>query len=373
MSEPHGAPIPVLFVLPTLGTGGSERVVLNLCLNAAPQYFPVVAAFRDGALRREMAAAGIRHHVLDRRGGIDVSLIYKLFRLMLHYRIRLVNSHHFVSLFYAFWAARLLGLPVMHTEHSKWEMEAHTPFWNGWFRFFLRNIEVVNAVSQASFAHLQRAYAMVGSKAVLTPNGIDMGRFAPVGDRIKLRESLGLKGDDLVVGTVGNLRREKNQALLIRALALLKEWGKHYRAVIVGDGPCRAELEELSVALDAAEDVVFLGTRNDVPSLYGAFDIYCLCSRYEGLPLTLLEAMSASVPVIGTEVLGVTEVISHEYNGLLVPDDSSSHLAAAIAVLATDPQLRQKLIANGLGYVRDNYLLERSVSRYKELFSSLLA
>ncbi len=122
MKNTIGSKIPVLFVLPTLGTGGSERVVFNLCLKAQPQYFPVVAAFRDGALHEEMTKAGISCHVLNRRGGIDVSLIFKLLKLMRKYRVRLVNSHHFVSLFYAFWAARCLGLPVIHTSipSGKW-------------------------------------------------------------------------------------------------------------------------------------------------------------------------------------------------------------------------------------------------------------
>ena len=372
MNNATGAPIPVLFVLPTLGTGGSERVVFNLCLNAGPQYFPVVAAFRDGALRSEFTRAGICCHVLDRRGGIDVSLIFKLLQLMRKYGIRLVNSHHFVSLFYAFWAARLLGMPVMHTEHSKWEMEAHTPFWNGWFRFFLRNIQVVNAVSEASFAHLQQAYGVSNSKAVLTLNGIDMELFKSKCDRGKLRESLGLKPGETVVGTVGNLRREKNQALLIRAVAMLKDWGRPCKAVIVGDGPCRKELEELAATLGAGEEIIFLGTRNDVPSLYAAFDMYCLSSRFEGLPLTLLEAMSASLPVIGTEVMGIAEVVSHNHNGLLVPDDSCPHLAAAITVLQNDAPLRQRISENGHRFVKDNYLLESSVNRYKELFTSLI-
>ncbi len=251
-------------------------------------------------------------------------------------------------------------------------MECRTPFWNGWFRFFLRNIPRVNAVSQATFAHLKKAYGMSDKKAVLTLNGIEVDNFAKTCDRVKLRESLGLKSEDAVVGTVGNLRREKNQALLIRAVAMLKEWGRYYKAVIVGDGPCRKELEELAVTLGVGEEVIFLGTRNDVPSLYAAFDIYCLSSRYEGLPLTLLEAMSASVPVIGTDVMGIAEVITQNHNGLLVPDDSCAHLAAAITVLYDDGPMRQRLSMNGLRFVKDNYLLETSVNRYKDVFRELI-
>lgn len=362
--------IPVLFVLPTLGTGGSERVVFNLCLHAAPQIFPVVAAFRDGALRQEMIDAGIACHVLDRRGGLDTSLVLKLSKLIRHYRIRVVNSHHFVSLFYSFWAAGFLRVPVLHTEHSKWEMEALSPFWDRCFRFFLRHIQMVNGVSAAAFGYLQKVYRVEERKSALIPNGIDMDRFRNSGGAL-VRARLGLKTDELVIGTVGNLRQEKNQGLLLRAVALLQERGLPYKAVLVGDGPCRAELEELAASLGIEDQVLFLGTRTDVPSLYAAFDIYCLCSRYEGMPLTLLEAMAASLPVIGTNVLGIAEVIEHGFNGLLVPDNDAAHLAAAIAVLRTDRNLVESLQKEGPGYVRDNYLLETSVNSYKRLFRQL--
>jgi glycosyltransferase involved in cell wall biosynthesis len=362
--------IPVLFVLPSLGTGGSERVVYNLCLNAAPHFIPVVAAFRDGALRQEMQNSGIACHVLDRRGGIDISLIFKLRKIIANNGVRLVNSHHFVSLFYAFWAARTMRLPVMHTEHSKWEMEALSPFWNRCYRFFLKNIQMVNAVSAAAFQHLQKEYGLGESKAAYIPNGIDMKLFRPQGGA-GLRASMGIKETDLVIGTVGNLRPEKNQALLIRAAGLLKEWGFSSRIVVVGDGPCRAELEELAVSQGVKEEVKFLGTRTDAASLYAMFDVYSLSSRYEGMPLTVLEAMSAGVPVIGTKVLGIAEVIIHGENGLLVPDNDVAHLAAAIALLSGDQGLRKKIAGNGYRFVEENYLLQSSVNRYKSLFLQL--
>lgn len=370
MNQANEKAIPVLFVLPTLGTGGSERVVYNLCLHAAPQFVPVVAAFRDGALRREMVDAGIACHVLDRRNGLDTGLVLKLLKLIRHYRIKVVNSHHFVSLFYAFWAARFLRLPVLHTEHSQWEMEVMSPFWDRCFRFFLRRIQMVTGVSAAAFAHLRKVYGVEERKCALIVNGIDLERFRN-GNRATIRAQLGLGTDDVVIGTVGNLRQEKNQGLLIQALALLQEWGLSFKGVLVGDGPCRSELEELAASLGIRDQVLFLGTRADVPALYAAFDFYCLCSRHEGMPLTLLEAMAASVPVIGTNVLGIAEVIDHGQNGLLVPDNDVAHLAAAIAVLHTDSELCGKLRTAGFNHVRDNYLLETSVNHYKRLFRQL--
>jgi len=326
--------VPILFVLPTLGTGGSERVVLNLCLHLGPDYVPIVAAFRDGALRKEMTSAAIQVHVLNRRSGIDLTLIVKLARLIRSHHARIVNTHHFVSLFYAFWAARLTRIPIIHTEHSKWEMEALTPSWNWWFSFFLNRIDLVSAVSKITYAHIKEIYNVEEKRLALVLNGIDVNLFKKGREKTISRESLGLRPQDIVFGTVGNLRKEKNQELLIRALAIMKDRGRSFKALFIGDGPCRSDLKMLATELGVEKQVIFLGIRSDVPRLYGLFDIYCLTSRFEGLPLTLLEAMAAGIPVIGTDVLGIREVIRNNENGLLVPDDEPKQLAKAILTLA---------------------------------------
>jgi len=169
--------VPILFVLPTLGTGGSERVVLNLCLHLGPDYVPIVAAFRDGPLRKDMSDVGIQVHVLNRRGGIDFMLIVKLARLIRIHQIKILNCHHFVSLFYAFWAACLTGIPIIHTEHSKWEMETLTPFWNWWFSFFLKRIDLVSAVSKITYAHIKEIYNVEEKRLALVLNGIDVNQY----------------------------------------------------------------------------------------------------------------------------------------------------------------------------------------------------
>jgi len=350
--------IPVLFVLPTLGTGGSERVVFNLCLHLGPQYLPIVAAFRDGPLRKDMSDAGIQVHVLNRRGGIDFMLIVKLVRLIRIHQIKILNCHHFVSLFYAFWAACLTGIPIIYTEHSKWEMEALTPFWNWWFRF--------------TYAHIKEIYNVEEKRLALVLNGIDVNLFKKGREKTVSRKSLGLRPQDIVIGTVGNLRKEKNQELLIRALAIMKDMGRSFKALFVGDGPCRSDLEMLAAELKVDEEIIFLGTRRDVPHLYWLLDIYCLTSRFEGLPLTLLEAMAAEVPVIGTDVIGIREVISNNENGVLVPDNDPEELAKAILMLAESVTLRNTLAEHGRRLVCDQYNLTKFVRNYQRLFQRLI-
>lgn len=362
---------PVLFVLPTLGTGGSERVVFNLCLHLEPLFFPIVAAFKDGPLRTEMSKKGIHVYVLNRSDGIDWTLIVKLVKIIKKNKIQIVNSHHFVSLFYLFWASRMTGKPLMHTEHSKWEMEDLTPFWNRVFKFFLNRIEMVSAVSSLAYEHLYNVYNVDKERLALVQNGIDLNQFKKNNEKTISRKSLGLKENDIVIGIVGNLRIEKNQQLLIRALALLSKTSKKYKIVLVGNGPCRNDLEELSAELGVTDQSIFAGTRNDVPNIYGIFDMYCLTSHYEGLPLTILEAMASSVPVIGTDVLGIRELISNHKNGILVPDNNPKALAEAVVLLAGDNGRNEEIAENAYKLVSEQYNLKMFVKSYEKIFYHL--
>lgn len=363
--------IPVLFVLPCLGAGGSERVVLNLCRELRRDFLPVVAAFRGGELVESLRDCGVAVHVLNRRDGIDPALVFALRKLIRSYRIRVVNAHHFGALFYAFWACALTRVPLVHTEHSRWEIEGLPPWWKLCFRFFLGRLAQITAVSRGAFEYLTEHYPASGARTALIRNGIDIELFRQMAGQNLTRQQFGLAVDDLVVGSVGNLRREKNQALLIRALALFGERRHRIKLLLVGDGPCRTELEALAADLGVSDRVKFLGIRHDVPQLYGLMDIYCLVSRYEGLPLTLLEAMAAGKPIVATDVLGIREVVRNRHNGLLVADNDAEQLKNALAVLALRPDLRRRLAEQGRAQVSAEYGFDQCAAGYRSVFTRL--
>ena len=368
-SKSNNRCVPILFVLPTLGTGGSEQVVFKLCLHLKSKYRPIIAAFRDGALREKIEASGIVVYVLNRKAGIDLSLVVSLVKIIKMNKIRVANSHHFVSLFYLYWATRYTGIAHIHTEHSKWEMEGLSSFWNWWFRFFLKKIEFVTAVSNETYLYLKNHYSVADGHLELAINGIDIEQFKNAKNEAVSRESLGLDANDFIIGCVGNLRDEKNQALLITALSILKKISAcSYKLILVGDGACREKLKKLSDKLDVREDVLFLGVQHQTQRFYGVFDLYCLVSHYEGLPLTLLEAMASKVPVVGTDVLGIREVIRHEVNGILTPDNDAYALAEVITSKCHDPDTRNRYVRAGLRLVEEGYNLENFLFTYEKIF-----
>jgi glycosyltransferase involved in cell wall biosynthesis len=159
--------------------------------------------------------------------------------------------------------------------------------------------------------------------------------------RAEARARLALPAGARVVGTVGNFTAKKDQATLLRAVASLRPAGDvETMLVLVGLGPLERDLRALAAELDIAERVLFAGSRDDVFALLPAFDVFALSSRFEGLPIALLEAMASGVAPVVTDVGGIPEVITDGVDGLLVAPGDPDALAAALAKLLEDDALR---------------------------------
>jgi glycosyltransferase involved in cell wall biosynthesis len=157
------------------------------------------------------------------------------------------------------------------------------------------------------------------------------------------RAELGVPGGALVVGTVGNFTAKKDQATLLRAVAALPERGREVVLVLIGLGPLEDELRALAVELGIAGRVLFPGSRDDVFALLPAFDAFVLSSRFEGLPIALLEAMATGVAPVATRVGGIPEVVTDGVDGLLVAPADPEALAGALERLLSDDALRGRL------------------------------
>ena len=171
--------------------------------------------------------------------------------------------------------------------------------------------------------------------------------------------------------TVGRLQAPKDALTLLRGLAKLPRGT--YEAVIVGDGPDRPELASEARRLGLESVVQLAGERNDVPELLAASDIFVLSSRSEGLPLSILEAMAAGLPVVATTVGGVPELVLEGETGLLVPPGDPQALAGAIERLLDDSTLRGRLGAAGRIRVEERFDLVSTRQAHLDLYSTLLA
>lgn len=195
----------------------------------------------------------------------------------------------------------------------------------------------------------------------LLPNGVDLERFAVNG-------SAAVAGP-VVIGTVAALRPEKNLARLIRAVARL---GSQVQLVIVGDGAERPALEALATTEGIADRVTFTGHRKETAPLYAGFDIFALSSDTEQMPLSVLEAMAAGLPVVATDVGDLVDMVDPENRRFVVRCDDAA-LADALGTLAADPELRQRLGAANRRRAEVSFAETVMIAAWGELFRDLSA
>jgi glycosyltransferase involved in cell wall biosynthesis len=172
-----------------------------------------------------------------------------------------------------------------------------------------------------------------------------------------------------VIGSLGRLHEQKGYDVLVRALTELPD----ARAVIVGDGPERPALEARARALGVADRLELVGWRDDARAWLAAFDIFVLPSRYEGFPLSIVEAMLAGTPVVATDVASVPEAVLHRRTGLLVPPDDPAALASAIGELLRDADLGRALASAARERALERFTSAAMAREYMEIYAEITA
>jgi glycosyltransferase involved in cell wall biosynthesis len=189
-----------------------------------------------------------------------------------------------------------------------------------------------------------------------------------------VREEFGFDATAPVAGSLAVLRPEKNLRSFVRAAAQVLHSLPAARFVIVGDGPQRQELFQEIMLSGLEGRVVLAGWRDDLPEVLSALDVAVLCSTdVETFPMAFLEAMAAGLPLVGTRVGGLPEMILPGENGLLVEPGSTEELAQALGQVLSDPDRARRWGEASRRRVRQEFAVERMVQRYEALFESLLA
>jgi glycosyltransferase involved in cell wall biosynthesis len=204
-------------------------------------------------------------------------------------------------------------------------------------------------------------------RAVVIPYGLDTTRFAPR-DRAEARAALGIQPGSRVVGTVGRLNAQKGHTYLLQAAERLAEKRGDVQWVIAGDGELRVRLEEEARLRGLEPHVRFLGHRSDVPEVLAALDLFVLSSNFEGMCFAVAEALAVEVPVVATDVGGVSQSVVDGETGLLVPPRDPVALAAAIERLLDDGIERARLGRAGRTRVEELYDLSAMAAATERLY-----
>jgi glycosyltransferase involved in cell wall biosynthesis len=230
------------------------------------------------------------------------------------------------------------------------------------------------AVSEETRQHHIRHAHFAPHKTVTLYNGINLAPFEAAGasERQAIRQELGIPPDVPVLTTVAVLRRPKGIHYMLEALPQIVQAVPEVRYLIVGDGEQRATLRDLAAAQGVAEQVIFAGSRSDVPAVLAASDIFVLPTLTEALPTVLAEAMGARKPIIASAVGGVPEMIERERNGLLVPPAEPQRLAEACIRLLRNPAAAQMMGHTGRTIAHERFEITLQARRLGILYQELL-
>ena len=344
MNRNKAEPLRVLHLITSLPVGGAEDLVAAMVTGLDPRRFQVQAATigSPGKVGEELTQAGhpVRSLGLEIKRTPFVRIVALIRDLLRDVKPDILHTHLYHPNLYGRLASMGLGLKgVVASVHNSYsQIKLHRCAWN----FFLSGITDKVLVSSPQVWQDVHTWDWVpASKLEVFPYGIRLHDLDISLDPGEIRAELGLSG--FILGAVGRLEEQKGHRYLLAALPELIKEIPDISVLLVGEGRESAALKRQAEELGVSQKVHFLGTRRDLPRVLRAMHLFVQPSLWEGMPLALLWAMGARLPVVGTSVSGIAEVIADGRNGRLVPPGDSQVLAQAILELYRQPERRTSL------------------------------
>ena len=238
------------------------------------------------------------------------------------------------------------------------------------YRFYDRIFAISNAVKQS----ILRNCRVPDDRVAVLLSGVDFARAAgaAMAGRQEMRRRFGCGDGDVVIGSIGRLEEIKGYHVLLEAVARLRAGCPAAKVLLVGDGASRQRLQWLAAKLQLGDVVAFAGTQKDPAAFLAAMDVFVLPSESEGLGLSIIEAMAAGLPVIGSNAGGIPEVVTHCQTGLLFESKDAADLARCLADLVGSPDLSRKLAAAGRAAAEEKFGIAKYVGRLYEEYDRTL-
>jgi glycosyltransferase involved in cell wall biosynthesis len=364
--------VKVLQLISSGGYYGAENMLLNLCAsqqkagcqNSLLLFYNVHAPnveFYERARRR-----GLSVRMVHCQGRADLRAVRQIEEYIQEDGIDLLHTHGYKADLYGYVAARRSHKPIVATCHNWVGGTAALGIYNHLDRLALKRFNALAAVSDSVAQRLIDS-GVSPRKIKNIANGIDVEPF----ERARTLPALASDGHK-VVGMVARLDLQKGFEYLLRAVRELCVAFRELKVVIVGEGPDRKAIEDMIQQCGLQSKVVLAGQHSDMPGVYAAMDIFVLPSLNEGLPMTILEAMAASKPVIATRVGAIPSLIKDGDTGLLVDARDADGLRDAIANLLSDSELCERLGAAGHEWVSQNYTSEVMALKYRQMYEEVL-
>ena len=361
----------LLLVIPTLVRGGAEKQLALLAAGLPRDQFDVHVAVltHTGPLEENLRSARIPVTVIGKRWKVDPSAYWRLKRTIKQLRPDIVHTWLFAANAYGRQAAFTAGVRhVLAGERcvDPWKGPLHLAI----DRYLARRTErIVTNSSGVKEFYVSRG--IPAEKFTIIPNGIGPFQPADPTTREALLAELGMPADARLIGTVGRLWPQKRVKDMIWAMELMKSARDDAHLLIIGDGPLRWRLERYRDQNDLLGRVHFLGERSDVPRLMQHFECLWLASGYEGQSNAVMEAMSAGVPVIATDIPGNRDLVVPDQTGFLIAVGDRAAFTRITHQLLDDPPLARRLGEAGRQRMLSEFTIEQMIDRHARLYREL--
>lgn len=364
----------VLHLIPDLTMGGAEMLVVNLLLAMDQRRWTprIVSMFgpHHNILEERLAAGCIEVRSLRKRMGPDPRMLWRLEREIREFKPDVIHTHRYVLGYLApLLAAR--RTPAVHTCHTLAQHETGRRG-KSLYRMAWRAGSTPIAISNQVARSVTEVYGIERMPVIL--NGIPVEQFRhPTTPPKAWRRAEGFTDSEVLIVCIGRLSAVKNHPLLINTFDRIADQIPDARLLIVGDGEERDTVEALVRSLSATDRIQLMGQRNDISDILHAADLLVLTSTFEGIPLTIQEAMAAGTPVLATAVGGVPELVVHEESGLLVDSGDFEALGKALIQIVNNEDMRMDFGQRSREIAAQSFDISLAARAYERVYDAVVS
>lgn len=385
----------ILHLIPNLGTGGTEKILLEICKKFHPHTFEmgVVSLKSGGPTAEALKNLGVPVTLLKSPDSFGAGLLdfprlfFKLRKIILNFSPDLIHTWLTRANMMGRLAAHSLGLKNVLSSIRVMEMEKSYHLWAERITHSFCRAVTVNATELKKFTI--EKIRIPEEKVILIFNGVElpsMDALHPMsfpprresissGFRVVARNDSLLYGQDekekVRIGTLGRLHRQKGVDIFLQAAQIVLRKFPQTVFVVGGEGKERPALEKLATQMQISPQVHFTGEISNPAEFLCSLDIFVLASRWEGMPNVVLEAMANGVPVVASRVGGVTDLIEDGTSGILTEKENPVSCAEGILLLVADAALRKKVVENAFERVKEKFSLNAMLASYQKLYDFL--
>lgn len=355
----------ILYLTRTMGLGGTEKVILQLCRSFNQKFDRIVVCSNGGIHESELERLGINHYTIDdienKSIHIIIKNIIKLIKIVKTEKIEIIHTHHRMAAFYTRILRGIFKFKFIHTAHN---------IFNDKRKMTQISLDHANIISVGNCVknNLLNVYNINSKNVTTIYNAVELDSTQK--NVVKEIEEYKNKGY-FIVGNIGRLSKQKGMEYYIEAANIIKNKNVKIKFFIIGDGEDKDKLEKLAKSLGVNEQVIFLGYRSDIQNIMSQLDVIVLSSLWEGLPLTPIESFSVGKTIIATNIDGTNEIVKDNYNGILIEPQNSNEIALAILDLYNNADKLHRLNSNAYSTYKDKFSYDEFINRHLNYYQNI--